>query len=328
MFPGQEPRCGLPDLPVPAVTEGTVLVKAQAAALNPVDSALAARTMAQMITREYPLVLGRDAAGTVEAIGPGGHQRGARRRGDRVHAADPPVRPGTLGHHALPATAVTATPAGLDSTTAAAIPPTGTAALAAVDAIGVKPGQVVLVADASAYAVQLLAARGAAIVATGAADDAARLTRLGAAAVVDYLLLTEMGQAGLPVRLRVEGQPAPLPPGVDLAAYRIVQEALTNTRATPARHTPTCWSATNSTPWSRRSSTTAAGPGRARPTARPGRAGTGWSGCASGSPCTAARCTPARAPPRPGPAMPYGFGCPPIRTGRDRHDAHPGPDRR
>jgi signal transduction histidine kinase len=43
------------------------------------------------------------------------------------------------------------------------------------------------------------------------------------------LLLAEMRQAGLPVRLRIEGQVGPLPPGVDLAAYRIVQEALTNT---------------------------------------------------------------------------------------------------
>lgn len=41
-------------------------------------------------------------------------------------------------------------------------------------------------------------------------------------------LIRRVGEAGLPVDLRVIGQPRPLPPGIDLAAYRIVQEALTN----------------------------------------------------------------------------------------------------
>jgi len=41
-------------------------------------------------------------------------------------------------------------------------------------------------------------------------------------------LIARVKEAGLPVELRVEGPPESLPPGVDVAAYRIVQEALTN----------------------------------------------------------------------------------------------------
>jgi signal transduction histidine kinase len=41
-------------------------------------------------------------------------------------------------------------------------------------------------------------------------------------------LVKEIGRAGLPVELHLDGERFPLPPGVDLSAYRIVQEGLTN----------------------------------------------------------------------------------------------------
>jgi signal transduction histidine kinase len=42
-------------------------------------------------------------------------------------------------------------------------------------------------------------------------------------------LVSEVRDAGVDVDLQVEGNAVPLPPGIDLSAYRIVQEALTNT---------------------------------------------------------------------------------------------------
>jgi NADPH:quinone reductase-like Zn-dependent oxidoreductase len=181
----------LSDLPVPRVTAGSVLVRVSAAGLNAVDNFIAIGMLGGRWPRAFPVVLGRDAAGVVAAVGP---EVGQVRVGDEVVGTVPlaaPIQAGTLAEYALlPADSVAAKPAGLDFVSAAALPFAGAVATAAVDAVDPRPGQVVLVNGASggagSYAIQLAAARGAHVVATGPAGDADRLRRLGAARVVDH----------------------------------------------------------------------------------------------------------------------------------------------
>jgi signal transduction histidine kinase len=59
------------------------------------------------------------------------------------------------------------------------------------------------------------------------ADGQTSLTPQPGVANLD-VLLSKVRDAGLRVELEVQGEPEPLPPAVDLSAYRIVQEALTN----------------------------------------------------------------------------------------------------
>ncbi|HEY9371369.1 sensor histidine kinase [Streptomyces sp.] len=67
------------------------------------------------------------------------------------------------------------------------------------------------------------------------ADEAAPTAPASGLGLLDELV-RRAGAAGLDVRTRVEGTPVPLPPPLDLAAYRIVQESLTNvTRHSGAR---------------------------------------------------------------------------------------------
>ena len=160
----------LHDLPVPAPGEDEVLVRVQASSVNGFDVSVANGRLKGMMEHRFPVVLGRDFAGTVEAAGPGVQ---SLRPGDAVFGVvtKPALGDGAFGEYVTAPVAYTArVPAGLDLAVAGALGLAGTAALAAVDAVAPLPGQTVLISgatgDVGAFAVQLAAASGAYVIST------------------------------------------------------------------------------------------------------------------------------------------------------------------
>jgi NADPH:quinone reductase-like Zn-dependent oxidoreductase len=181
----------LQDLPMTEPGSGEVRVRVKAAALNGIDAAISRGMAKAMAEHQFPVVIGRDAAGIVDAVGAGVEHVSV---GDEVlgHVLfAPPLHHGTIAEYAvLPADAVVAKPANLTFNEAAALPLAGAAALAAVDAAALQQGQTVLIAGAGggvgSFAIQLAVGRGATVIATGLPEDADRLRALGASKVVDY----------------------------------------------------------------------------------------------------------------------------------------------
>jgi NADPH:quinone reductase-like Zn-dependent oxidoreductase len=217
----------LRELPLPEPGPGQVRIRVAAASLNEVDVEIAAGALRERAEYRFPVVLGRDGAGVVDALGDGVDGLAP---GDEVlgHVLlGPALRDGTIAEHALlSAGTVVARPATLTPVEAAALPHAGAAALATVDAAGIRDAERVLVAGAgggvASFAVQLAAARGAVVVAAGEPEHVARLKSLGAHEVVDErddvpaqvlgdggpvdVLLDLVGAAGYEQALRTGGR--------------------------------------------------------------------------------------------------------------------------
>ncbi|WP_433519182.1 NADP-dependent oxidoreductase [Nonomuraea sp. CA-143628] len=174
----------------PAVTEvaaprpeaGELLVKVAASSINGFDAATAAGYLRQMMEHRYPLIPGKDFAGTVEAVGEGVEGFAV---GDHVFgvAMKPFLGTGSLAEYLVVSAAygVAHIPQGLSTAAAGALGLAGTAALDSVDAVDPQKGETVLISGATggvgALAVQVTVARGARVLATarpGAESDFVR----------------------------------------------------------------------------------------------------------------------------------------------------------
>jgi NADPH:quinone reductase-like Zn-dependent oxidoreductase len=182
----------LAERPRPEPGSGEVQVRVQAASVNGFDVAVAAGRLRGMMEHSFPAGLGKDFAGTVEAIGEGVSGFAA---GDRVFGVvmKPMVRDGSFAQYVTvpEAIGIAHLPDRLDVPVAGALGLAGTAAIQALDALQLGAGELVLVAGATggvgALAVQLAAAIGAVVIATGQpGPDQKFLRELGATHVVDY----------------------------------------------------------------------------------------------------------------------------------------------
>jgi NADPH:quinone reductase-like Zn-dependent oxidoreductase len=186
---GEEPE--LVELPVPEPGPGEVLVRVHAAGMNPFDWKVAEGALRGVVEHRFPVVMGSDGAGVVEAIGADVTRF---RPGDRVYGQFMKVALGVGSYAELtvaPAEGKLAlVPDELPFTVAAALPTASVTAYQAVEAADLGPGRTILVNGASGgvgqSAVQLAAARGARVLATAPPDLADHLRDLGADEVVDF----------------------------------------------------------------------------------------------------------------------------------------------
>jgi NADPH:quinone reductase-like Zn-dependent oxidoreductase len=185
--------------------------------------ALAAGYLAGAMEHRYPVVLGRDFAGTVDAVGTGVT---AFQPGDAVFGVvlTQPLHAGSFGEYLVVPQDhnIAPVPTGLPLDTAGVIGLAGAAALASLSAVVPAPGEYVLISGATggvgAFAIQLAVEAGAKVIATATpGPETDHVLGLGAHHVVDHTgdlaaQVRALAPDGVDVALHYAGDPLVLGP--------------------------------------------------------------------------------------------------------------------
>lgn len=180
------------ELPEPPVKDGTLRIRLAAAGLNPFDWKLVDGILENHMPHVFPLILGVDGAGVVDAVGAGVDRF---KPGDRVYGQmlHNPVGEGSYAEFVtVPDTAAIAlAPHSIGLTDAAALPTAGMTAIQLLERSGLAEGQKLLLIGATggvgSFLTQVAADRGIRVIATVSDDAAAeRMKKLGAAETINY----------------------------------------------------------------------------------------------------------------------------------------------
>src|SRR4051794_15961737 len=177
------------DLPRPEPGAGDLLVRVRAASVNPIDHKLRDGGVKVLLPYSFPLILGNDLAGDVEAVGPGVTRF---KVGDAIYSRLDKDRIGAFAEYALVRETAAATkPERLDYVQAASLPLVGlTAWQALIDIAQLHAGQKVLIHAGSGgvgtFAIQLAKHLGARVATTASTKNHALVKSLGADLAIDY----------------------------------------------------------------------------------------------------------------------------------------------
>jgi NADPH:quinone reductase-like Zn-dependent oxidoreductase len=176
------------DAPRPEPKPDEVLIRVHAAAINPVDWKTREGLLQKFMPYSFPLILGWDVAGIVEAIG--SNVEGFTIN-DAVYAMSG-LQAGGYGEYiVVPTSAVAAKPRSLSYIEAASVPLVAlTAWQALFDKANLTVGQRVLIHAAAggvgSFAVQFAKVKGAVVIGTASTNKQAFVKALGADEVIDY----------------------------------------------------------------------------------------------------------------------------------------------
>jgi NADPH:quinone reductase len=195
-------RWGVDDVAEPDPPDAAeVLIRVRASSLNPSDWKLGDGAFRHFYDYRFPMRLGRDYLGTIEAAGPDVSRFAI---GETVFGHPPVAYLGVRGTFAewivLPEkSCMAAKPPALKDLQAAVLPLAVLTAMDCVDFVSPRPNDRVLVVGSTGgvgvATIQLLVMRGAEVVATGLPEEEAFLAGLGVTATVDFRQGTAAGVA-------------------------------------------------------------------------------------------------------------------------------------
>jgi NADPH:quinone reductase-like Zn-dependent oxidoreductase len=182
------------ELPKPKAGPGQLLIKVHAASVNPMDRNIAGGGWKEQMPGTFPMVLGADMAGVVEALGEGATKFSP---GDEVFGQLLVAPLGSAGTYAediavAEEAPLAPVPAGLDPVVAAALPTAGGTALDIVELLEPLAGKTVLIVGAAggvgSFATQFAANAGAQVIANAHESAHERMRSYGATETVDHNL--------------------------------------------------------------------------------------------------------------------------------------------